>query len=125
MAKKVYARLNWGNWIADCPVHGEGIAEGVKPGATQTMICSRCHQGIHASMPVRVQGHTIRIPDPAVRELARKEAEQAGQIYEVVFPENIREIMRIVRKRKIQHINWRPGMTIADLQRENKEHGVK
>lgn len=120
---KVYARLNWGNWIADCPIHGEGIAEGVEPG--KDFICSRCHPGIHASMPVRYKGHLINVPDVATQALARQQAEWAGHVYEVVFPSEKEKIMRVVRKRKLQHINWRPGMTVADLQAENEKHGVK
>ena len=120
---KVYARLNWGNWIADCPIHGEGIAEQVRPG--EPFICSRCHPGIHAQMPVRFQGHVIQVPDVAGRAYAFQQAEWAGHLYEVVFPKNMPKIMERVRPRKLQHMNWRPGMTLKDLERENQEHGVK
>lgn len=123
--QKVQARLNWGNWIADCPIHGEGIAEQVKPG--EPFICSRCHPGIHATMPIRYEGHLIQVPDITVQALAREKAAQAGHIYDVVFPseKERQKIMAAIRQRKVQHMNWRPGMTIADLERENREHGVE
>lgn len=119
---KVYARLNWGNWIADCPIHGEGVAEGVEPG--KDFICSRCHPGIHASMRMRFKGQLVNVPDLAARGLALKEAERAGHVYEVVFPDDMKQILEAVRPRKVQHMNWRPRMTIADLEHENEEHGV-
>lgn len=121
----VEARLNWGNWIADCPIHGEGVAELVKPG--QDFICSRCYPGIHAQTRVpHPQNNALRIsvPDIAAREEAIKLAEAEGHVYQVVFPKEMEQIMAIVRLRPLRNMNWRPGQSLADLRRENEEYGV-
>ncbi len=126
MKPVVYARLNWGNWIADCPVHGEGIAELVEPG--KDFICSRCYPNLHAEIRMhdpRILGKMISVPDLALRALTRNQAERMGHVYRVVFPKDMKAIMEIVGRRPLEHQNWRPGVSLADLRRENKEHGVK
>lgn len=120
--KQIYARLNWGRWIADCPVHGEGVAEAVRPG--EPMICSRCYPAIYATMPVQIKGIQKDIPDLAMRTHARKQAADADQVYEVLFPEEKDEIEAVTRVRPMQNVNWVPGMTVEDLRRENAEYGV-
>lgn len=120
----VEARLNWGQWIADCPVHGEGVAEKVEPG--QDFICSRCYPGIHAQILLQhPQDPRLSIPvaDVGMRGRARQQAEQDGRAYAVIFPKQREQIEAIVRLRKLANMNWRPGVTLADLKRENKEHG--
>lgn len=118
----VYARLNWGRWIADCPIHGEGVAESVRPG--EGFICSRCHPGIYATMPIQIKGTMTNVPDLAMRQSARRQAESSGQVYEVVFPADKSRIEEVTRLRQLENANWIPGMTMDDLLRENAEHGV-
>jgi len=118
----VHARLNWGKWIADCPVHGEGIAELVTPG--QDFICSRCYPDIHAEIKVQNGRGQLRIPDFAMRATARQRAQDEGHLYKVVFPKNMEKILEVVRIRPLQNMNWIPGMTLDDLRRENKENNL-
>lgn len=122
----VKARLNWGNWIADCPIHGEGVAEMVEPG--KDFICSRCYPGVHAQKRIahpQDLAQRISVPDLETREAEIKRAEADGHIYQVIFPPDVQKIMAIVRMRPLGNMNWRPGMTLDDLRNENKENGVK
>jgi hypothetical protein len=49
---------------------------------------------------------------------------------EIVWPENFREIDRLLAARPhdpilgAKHANWRPGETVESLRAENVEHGV-
>lgn len=120
----VHARLNWGRWIADCPVCNDQVndgkvrvAEAVEPGVD--FVCSREYSGIHATMPVQYRGQTFQVPDLAARAAARQRAELDGRAYSVVFPADKAKIEARVRTRKLQHANWRPGMTVADLSAED------
>jgi hypothetical protein len=110
-------------WIADCPVHGEGVAEAVQPGVP--FICSRCFPDIYATIPVQAPGGAVaQIPDVAMRRAARRRATEADQVYEVVFPTDKDEIEAQARVRPLENANWMPGMTVDDMRRENIEHGV-
>lgn len=118
----VQARYNWGNWIADCPIHGEGIAEMVTPG--RDFICSRCHPGIYAEMKIPHPQQPLRLisaPDLAMRKYERHQAENAGHVYKVVFPKQKERIEAVLRHQPLRHRNWRPGITIRDLERQNEE----
>jgi hypothetical protein len=125
----VHARLNWGKWIADCPVCNDAVndgeirvAEAVDPG--QDFICSREYPGINAMMWIAYQGHQIQVPDKAARQAARQRAELDGRVYMVIFPPNKTGIEQRVRSRKLAHMNWRPGMTLQDLDHENQKYKV-
>ena len=54
-----------------------------------------------------------------------------GEEYRVDFPPERQAIERLLalrpetKKGVASHRNWRPGETLADLRRENIEHGVK
>lgn len=48
-----------------------------------------------------------------------------GRIASVVWPAGVFEIERVLALRPVpQTRNWYPGETVADLNRENAEHGV-
>ncbi len=76
-------------------------------------------------MPVIIQGNRTNVPDLALRAISRKQAREANQVYEVIFPEERQRIEAITRLRSVQNMNWIPGMTVEDLLRENEEYGVK
>jgi hypothetical protein len=117
--------MNWGKWIADCPNCNETVndgairvAEAVKAG--RDFICSREYPGIHATMTILYKGQRVQVPDDAARQAARQRAELDGQAFTVVFPAFKIRVEQQVRSRKLEHMNWRPGMTLADLDQEDE-----
>lgn len=91
----VQARINHGNWIADCPDPDCAGAELVDPDDLRFWCCS-------CSM-ANLDGQWLPVQMTAQR--AQLEAE-----------------LRKRPRRQIQ--NWAPGESLADLRRENAENGV-
>lgn len=128
--EKIYARFNWSpGWIADCPncnkepydgTQRGRVAEIAKPG--QPFVCSREYPDIHATMPMLYEGKTIFVPDEAKRKKAFERAQADGRVYEVVFPDDAKKIMRALQRRPRRAMNWWPGVTLEELKAENKEH---
>lgn len=132
MMQQVKAYYNWlSGWIWDCPKCNDKPYDGTKPNISEKAgkgkpgICSRCYPGIHAMMQANYEGRLVQVPDLSARARAYAEAEKRGEIYEVVFPRNEEKIMALLRKRPRKNMNWWPGISLKELQRENIEHGVE
>ncbi len=118
--KKLLARMNYGRWIVDCP-NGCKTAEF----AADTFVCSFCNPGVLAfAYQLRPDGLYDRVPDPAKRAEARMQAAAIGQVFLVEFPKEKQEIEKILRQRPLHNMNWRPGKSLAQLRKENVEHGL-
>lgn len=95
------ARVNHGRWIVDCPVC-KGAEYVFK--SRLLMLCQNCRN------------------------------DSTDEFRQVVLPQEVDEIEAALCKRPEQsyafgrrcypHRNWEVGQTVADLERENKEHGV-
>lgn len=95
--KKLRARLNYGRWIADCDLcNGAEIVEPGKP-----FICFSCE-------PAAVRNPRL-----------------ANNPRDVIFPKNKADIEQVMANRPEQYRNWFPGESLAALQKENAEHGIK
>ncbi len=88
------AYMNWGRWVVDCECKS---AERVDSFPAE-VICQACGKTIQVEYPPNRQGIEA--------VLAHRPPTRAGS--------------RLVHN----HRSWRPGETVADLQRENQEHGV-
>lgn len=100
----VAAKVNHGRWIAPCPFCGG--AERVWPnGRLQTSKAVPFAYGIQDSrLHCGFTGHTAK----------------------VVFPVRAADIWKLLRRRPdIRNRNWEPHETLTDLQRENRDQGVK
>lgn len=119
--KKVYAYVNEGRTIADCP-NCNG-AEFVKKG--EPFICSHCHPEVRGSKSVQVQGYTVAVNDPTSALEARQRIIAGGGGMDVIFPADFEEILNVLHLRpSMQNMNWRPGETLQDLTLENVAHGA-
>jgi len=105
----------------DCPKHGNAGAMEVKE-TDKEYIAPCCYPQIIASIPVLKGGRFMHTPDTSARATGRRLAAQAGEVYQVVFPEKIAEITTIMGFRPINNRNWTTE-TIAALKKENKAHG--
>lgn len=119
----VKAYLNYGRWLVRCPKHGKNGLLEVTP-QTKDYIAPCCFPGIVASFPSVIKGRVMQLPDVSARATARKLAQQAGEIYSIEFPENMQEILDIVKLRPIQNQNWIMGETIDQLQADNVANGI-
>ena len=91
-------------------------------------VCPACNPGILESAYVVKTGYENRknklfkaVPDLAAREIARGPATK----YKVVLPKDKDKIIEALRHRSRKNQNFLIGETLADLKRENKEHGIK
>ena len=101
-ARRAIARINHGRWLADCP-YCDG-AELVHPDE-RFFVCLSCGN-LGLGSPNKLDGD--------------------GRILHVEFPPNWHSIERILISRPDEVTrNWNPGETMADLRRENTEHGLE
>ncbi len=97
-----YAYVNHGRWVADCPFCGG--AERVWPEGIRT----------HKKVP-----HPFGIADDILH------CGYTGQTCQVVFPDDRREIARVLAKRPDDaNRNWFAHETVDDLERENAQRGI-
>jgi hypothetical protein len=109
MKLKVRVELNHGRWVAHCPgcpsamfivVPGSKLSEyGPRPEVTTTpplYVCPRCQNELSDGKPLKYE-----------------------------MPEGWEMIELSVSKRPEQNRNCLPHETVKDLQRENRERGVK
>ena len=115
--KQAHAYMNHGRWLVRCPVHNKGAAQ-VKP-PIDKYIPPCCHPDIVAGFQGVVKGRVQYVPDTSARKTARIQAEAAGDVYEVVFPDNWRDIESVLSRRPVENRNWTPGETLAGLHGEN------
>ena len=127
---KVEAYLNHGRWVVDCPKcgkHGSTLAE-PKPiespysAINGEYICPNCYPDM---VVVSRRTATGVIFNETSRTIARARAKQNNEIYEVIFPDNKKEIEKIVSVRRLDYQNWQPGETIKFLKEENELIGAK
>lgn len=96
------AYVNYDRWVADCPFCPS--AEQIWPQGLRRM------EGV--PYPFGIVGGTLHCG-------------HTGQTCPVVFPEKAPEILEVLRHRPYKrNRNWFPHETVADLRRENVEHGV-
>lgn len=92
-----YARVNHGRWIADCPFDGCRGAEYVDVDEP-VFFCCECRNA-------PVQHHPVRVEIPAAKHR--------------------REIETVLLARPVASTrHWWPRESVADLKRENRDHGV-
>jgi len=122
--KKVYARVNHGRWIADCPDCSNG-AMLVNPEKLEPFICGNCFPGMVAKTIKKVgEDKYVPVPDDKTIFRTAETVMGAGYAYEVVIPDNWSEIFETLRPRLLENMNWQPGETLDDLIEENIEHKV-
>jgi hypothetical protein len=129
--KNVMARLNHGRWIVDCPDFPgptSGHAHEVDTGVA-TFACSKCYPGLRANAVRLVEKgpsaglHRV-VPDPELRQEAFTKATGDDKVYKIIWPDDPKDILDILRYRRIENMNWEPGETLDFLKAENKQHGV-
>jgi hypothetical protein len=109
--KKLDARINHGRWIVDCPdCKGAEVPERMLK--KDIFICDECFPGA-------TQGA------PEDRGAASAKAYKLDMAYKIKYPPNKSKIEDVLRKRPKPNMNWLPGETVEDLERENEAHGVK
>lgn len=122
---KTHAYMNFGRWIADCPVCGTPNLLDER-GATQ-MICGKCFPQIKA-MAYKPKASNpqlfVTVPDEEERENARLRAKKSKQIHQVVYKQKPLEVEKRLHKRPLAFREWLPVESLKDLERENAEHGV-
>ena len=104
--KTVQARLNWGRWIVDCPKEHNPLDSKsleVKPGRDTQFICPACYPQSIAQFVGMVNGKIQPVPDVSARRTARRLAEEKGEIYNIIFPDNLAEIEAAVSVRPQQN----------------------
>jgi len=119
--KTVKAYMNYGRWIVDCPKHGNAGAMEVKETDTE-YIPPCCYPQIIASIPMLKDGRFTHAPDKSARATGRRLAVQAGEVYQIVFPDKLEEIKTIMNNRPLNNRHW-TNESIAALKKENKAHG--
>lgn len=92
------ARVNHGRWIADCPTEGCGGAEFVSL-AGQPFFCCECRNAATDNTPIPVV-----LPDEQTRDQVT--------VYLCARPD-------------AETRNWDPEETVKQLQRENRDHGIR
>jgi len=93
-AGTVAAYVSEGRWVADCGT--EGCTGGMEVSRVYGFaLCAHCAGGI-----------------------------QGGAWFTVAFPKDADEIEALLEVRPEANQNWLIGETIADLKRENAEHGM-
>lgn len=128
--EKIDVIYNSGRWIAICPrcLQADGVVAASEVRDGDVFVCPRENDGLAAMMlmPHPTKAGAFRsLPDLDARQSARDKAINAGNGYELVFPVEKAEIERILRYRPIAARNWRPGVSLTELQDENKRRGVK
>lgn len=123
MMKNVHPYINHGRWIVDCPKHGKAGAVEVTEKDTE-YIAPCCYPQIIAAFPALKYGQIKNIPDRSARATARMMAEQAGEVYTIVFPKTSASILEVMNRRPVHNRHW-TGETLKELREENKAHGVK
>ena len=119
----VTAYLNYGRWLVDCPKHGKHGATEITVETTE-FIPPCCYPGIIAQFVGVVKGKITTLKDESARATARRLATEKDEVYQVVFPEELTQILDVTLVRPIENQNWQPGETVEFLQAENAEHGM-
>lgn len=126
--KQTHANYNHARWIAICPhcaQDGKTAALEVQPG--DVFICPECHPQVLAKTLLpnpRMAGAFNSVPDVAARDEARQSALALGDCYEVIFPAEKAQIEKALRMRPAHARNWFPGVSLQDIQDENRERGL-
>ena len=91
---EIEATVNWGRWIVDCP--------------------SRCNSAM-----------LVEPDDPRFACVRCGSPENEGHWYRVVFPADRTALeAELLKRPNVENRGWVPGQRVADLQSENKEHGI-
>ena len=140
---KVYAYINHGEWKVDCPKCGKARYTTL---AENKYICRCCNPGImaYAYQMVRTETNGIvqeimrPVPDLALRQTFTVQARQAGEEYNIEFPQHAQEIADSINaEADVNWQNWYPnqpeirakhssasafGQSLADIQNERIKH---
>lgn len=124
--KQILAFYNHGRWLGVCPKHASASSMAVmtvKPG--ESFICPFEYPESIAMtfVPDGRPGKFMPVPDQKKRDAARKVAIEAGDGYEVIFPEKMIEIEKALRLRPVAERNWDETMTLDRVWEENRAKG--
>lgn len=113
------AYMNHGRWLIHCPRCASAL-----PAEEQGIVCPVCWPGIRAKAFTQLPNGLLRpVADREIVEATRAKADAQGEVWKPVWPADKAEIEDILRRRKIQHMNWEPGETLEFLLAESVEHG--
>ena len=115
------AFMNHGRWLAYCPDCG---AANKVDRNTGEYLCLLCNQSLIAVAYTPKPNNPklfVKVPDVEERQKALARAKRNKATFKYT-PEKVE---RLLRKRNKANMNWFPHETLADLERENAEHGVK
>lgn len=124
MPQQVFAYLNYGRWLVDCPKHGRNGTLEINRTDTE-YIPPCCYPGAIAQYTGVVKGMIRNVPDVSRRATAHNQAHAKDEIYEIVFPEETEQILTAVSGRMIQNQNWTPGESLDFLLAENIQNGIE
>lgn len=123
-APKTHAWINHGRWIANCPSCGQPAQ--VEPSADAHLFCRLCYPETYAVHFVpNAYGGFDPVPNDALRREYRAKMLADNIAPQVIYPDNRREIMEILRPRPLENMNWELHETADDLRAENIEHGIE
>jgi hypothetical protein len=125
--KTANAILNHGRWVVPCPDHPDikGHARLVDPETDTVFVCGVCFPDTQAIAFKMGPDELFRpVPDTTKRMAAFQEAAASGRAYPIVYPDNPRQIVEMLRQRPVQNMNWHPGESLELLASENREHAV-
>jgi len=118
---KIKAFMNHGRWMGKCPrcqnIH---VLDG------DTLVCPACWKGLKAQK-FETDGYGALVAVPHVQLIfeTRDKAKAAGEEYEIEYPKDKEQIMKVLRKREIHNMNWLPHETLDSLIAENAEHRLE
>lgn len=118
MKLKVF--INHGRYMVHCPTcnNAHTVELNVK-----TFVCAACWQGLNAKkFETDKFGALVDVPHVQKIFETRDQAKAAGEEHELEFPSA--EVMKILRPRPVENMNWIPGETLEFLRAENKDHGL-
>ncbi len=127
--KKVKAQLNHGRWVVVCPACLlQGVTVAAEVGFGDVFVCPEEHPNLLATALIphkKMKGAFVSVADEQLRAEAKKSAVDAGDCYEVEFPDDKVVIERVCRKRPVAARNWTPDILLAQLIEENTLRGVE
>ena len=89
-----------------------------------TLICAACWKGLRAmKFETDKFGALVQVPHVEMIFETRDQAKAAGEEYELEYPPA--EIMKILRVRPYENMNWFPSESVEALIAENEAHGLE
>lgn len=116
---KLQAFINHGRYVVRCPK-----CENFHQVTDRTLVCAACWTDMRAQKIV-LDRFGAMVPAPHVELIMEtiQKAREAGEEYEIEYPDP--QIMKSLRSRPIENMNWMPGESLAFIQQENEDHGLE